>query len=258
MVAQERDKRYRSPYKLWVGYRSDRRKRNRDPFEPYPTKNHLGKRVTDDQNPWKGSFTALCDLKEKVWHGSYEGPITIKEMKGKLICRRCIQLAGLENRVPEEEPTVGAIKIDMTGASSGNDFDKPIPAGTYSLTLKEIGSKPSKAGNPMLTFTWVVQDETMYGPTTNADGELEDQEMKTAGRWLSVYYVLNPNALWKLKGDLIALGIEVPDGELELDTDELVGMSAEADVEVKPAWDNAIDEKTGKVRMVNEITAIRA
>ncbi len=55
----------------------------------------------------------------------------------------------------------------------------------------------------------------------------------TRGKEKAVGYdnlVLTPNALWKIKGLLEAAGVEVPEGEMEIEEKDLVGLEFDAEV----------------------------
>jgi hypothetical protein len=123
-----------------------------------------------------------------------------------------------------------AIKIDFEGAGEGG-FE-PIPAGTYSAKVTKVTyhAKAKSSGQPYLEFEF---------------GAIEGQGEK---RRLWRNYSLQPQSLWALKQTLTRLGVEVPDGELDIEPEELVGQPCQLVVSVKPHYrdpdkeDNDIDE----------------
>jgi hypothetical protein len=122
------------------------------------------------------------------------------------------------------------ITIDFTGASSGFEA---IPAGEYDGTIVEIVQGKSANGNPTIYFRY---------------GELEG--LDDPKRRLQQSFSLLPQALWKLKGHLDSLGVDVPEGEFDFEPDDLLGTGVHLSVSVKPKWDdpskedNEIDEVT--------------
>lgn len=101
------------------------------------------------------------------------------------------------------------ISVDMEGVESGG---KIVPDGNYPARLEEVKEGESKAENPMLNMKWRITGG------------------KAKGALVYDHCSLTPQALWKLKGLLECLEIEVPDGQLDLDLSELEG--AECTIEV--------------------------
>ena len=71
--------------------------------------------------------------------------------------------------------------------------------------------------------------------TTSAnDNEMFSVKVQlTRGKEKAIAYdnlVLTPNALWKIKGLLEAAGVEVPEGEMDIEEKDLVGLEFEAEV----------------------------
>jgi hypothetical protein len=67
--------------------------------------------------------------------------------------------------------------------------DELVPEGTYHVRVSEVVEETSRNGNPMLVFTFKIQDE---GPAF--------------GRTVKVWASLQPNALFTLKGIYKAAG----------------------------------------------------
>lgn len=70
--------------------------------------------------------------------------------------------------------------------------------------------------------------------TSGNDNEMFKVKVQlTRGKEKAIAYdnlVLTPNALWKLKGLLEAAGVEVPEGEMDIEEKDLVGLEFEAEV----------------------------
>lgn len=111
------------------------------------------------------------------------------------------------------------VKIDMTGVTSGFS---PLPVASYPVTFTDAEVKPSKSteGAFVVNFTLTVNDE---------GGEYAGR--KVFGNWS-----LQPKALWRLKQDAVAFGIDPKELEGELDTDillpDLKGRSAIVDLTI--------------------------
>lgn len=102
-----------------------------------------------------------------------------------------------------------SISVDMEGVESGG---KIVPDGYYPAKIEEVKEGESKAENPMLNLKWRITGG------------------KAKGALVYDHISLTPQALWKLKGLLECLEIEVPDGQLDLDLSELE--DAECTIEV--------------------------
>lgn len=110
------------------------------------------------------------------------------------------------------------IKYDVSGSdpekASGSNFQQPKP-GVYTVKVREIEAKDSKAGNPML----VVNVEVV-----------NDEEFK--GSYLRDYIGLTDSTAWKLDQFLQAFGVTSTQKRSgTLDTDTLLGKTC--DVRVK-------------------------
>jgi hypothetical protein len=79
-----------------------------------------------------------------------------------------------------------------------------IPADDYAVKVDEVTEEEGQ-NHPYLKWVFVI-----------TDGDFE-------GRKLYLNTSLSPNALWNLRGLLESLGQEVPDDEMDIDLEELVG-----------------------------------
>lgn len=93
------------------------------------------------------------------------------------------------------------VNIDFTGVHSR----QRLPEDDYLVSLYEVNNTESQAGNDQLEFIFKVKE-----------GKYEDNQL-----WF--YCPLTENSLWKLHGLLTAMGIDVPDDEMELDLEDLPG-----------------------------------
>lgn len=101
------------------------------------------------------------------------------------------------------------ISVDFEGVSAGSG----VPDGTYTVSVEEVSVETSdNSGEDYLSWKFKVVGGKM------------------SGRSLYDNTSLQPQALWRLRRVLEALGIEVPDGTMDIDPDELIGL--ECDVEV--------------------------
>ncbi len=114
-----------------------------------------------------------------------------------------------------------------------------VPAGNYAVTVSSVQETLSKSSNkPMLAVKLRIE-------------EPEDQ----AGRILFDNFSLQPQALWKLKRWLLALGYAEDEiAEFELDPEELVGLDCVAAVIVEPFIRNQGTEAEEQVER-NRISA---
>lgn len=101
------------------------------------------------------------------------------------------------------------ISVDFEGVSAGSG----VPDGTYTVSVEEVSVETSEnSGEDYLSWKFKVVGGKM------------------SGRSLYDNTSLQPQALWRLRRVLESLGIEVPDGAMDIDPDELIGL--ECDVEV--------------------------
>jgi Protein of unknown function (DUF669) len=105
------------------------------------------------------------------------------------------------------------ISVDFTGVKSGG---ATIPDGRYTGKVIAVEQKEGKeSGEPYLELTWEVTSKKCNGREVRFDN-----------------YSLQPQALWRLKGLLEAMEIEVPDGEQDIDFDEIISDETECIIEV--------------------------
>jgi hypothetical protein len=130
------------------------------------------------------------------------------------------------------------IDIDMEGVQEGGSF-KVLDPGVYGaqITACELSAQPGPSGYKYFEFTFLLKDMN--------------------GRRLWKNYSISPGALWGLKTDLIRLGIEVPDGPFQFDTEEVIGKTCKLKVGQKPHYQGGVDSE-GKPRMDNEIEEVLA
>lgn len=101
------------------------------------------------------------------------------------------------------KPKTGSVKVNFKDVESR----QTPPEGDYKLRVLEVTNAPSKgSGDDMITFT------------------LEIAEGKFKGQKLWFYCPLAENSLWKLHAFLTALGVDVPQDEMEIDLAELVDL----------------------------------
>jgi len=119
---------------------------------------------------------------------------------------------------PRQRP--GVIQVDFTGVSSGGDFN--VAEGDYAVEVTNVEQKISKNQKPFLAFEFTIR------------GEEEN------GKRLFHNCSLQPQALFNLRRTLEAMGLEVPDGAMDVDLEELKGLYLGVHVES--------EEYQGKVR----------
>jgi len=210
-----------SRYRLWVGFHG------RDGAAPHAKpvrKEHLGKRVN---HPIFGKvYTALCDTREKIWYGEDAGPILVRQLAeehSNTICRRCIQLAGLSEKVKVVEMP---ITIDWS-QSEGSDYS-PVEPGEYEAVI--TGVKMSDKA----------------GPSGYHYIEIEFQGQEPKRKYWS-NYSLSPKALWRLRQVLVALGIEVEDGPMELEPEEIIGKDCLLEITIE-SYNGKETNRVGEVK----------
>lgn len=96
------------------------------------------------------------------------------------------------------------LTVNLDGVGEAREV---IAAGRYEAKVTEIEQGDSQSGNPMLTWSWEI-----------TSGE-------NAGHEIRSYTSLQEHALFGLKAHLVAFGAE-PEGEIDLDTDKLIGKKA--------------------------------
>lgn len=102
-----------------------------------------------------------------------------------------------------------SVNVDLSGVEASR---KAIPEGTYEVVVNSATQKDSRDGNPMIAF------------------EFEVAEGAHKGAKLFENCSLQPQALFKLKSVLLALGIEIPNKAFDLNLRDLVGLTCEVEV----------------------------
>lgn len=102
-----------------------------------------------------------------------------------------------------------SVNVDLSGVEASR---KTIPEGTYSVVVNNVESKESREGNPMLAFEFEVSD----GPHKGAK--------------LYENCSLQPQALFKLKTVLLALGVDIPNKAFDLNLKDLIGLTCDLEV----------------------------
>lgn len=105
------------------------------------------------------------------------------------------------------------VTVDFTGVKAGG---AKVPDGRYAAKITEVAQGVGKeSGEPKLELTWEITSKKCNGREIKFDN-----------------YSLQPQALWRLKGLLEALEVEVPDGEQDIDFDEIIRDETECIIEV--------------------------
>jgi len=137
------------------------------------------------------------------------------------------------------------ITIDLDGVDENGGFgpEKVVPAGVYNVEVsrceydapgkKDDGSK--KWGGLFVNFKIV-------------EGEEEGTELFN-------YMSMHPNALWRFKKELMVLGVDVTQDEL--DTEELIGAQATIKVVVADHYKGERDEN-GNIKKQNNVEEVLA
>lgn len=102
-----------------------------------------------------------------------------------------------------------SVNVDLSGVEASR---KAIPEGTYEVVVNEAIQKDSRDGNPMIAF------------------EFEVAEGAHKGAKLYENCSLQPQALFKLKSVLLALGMDIPNKAFDLNLRDLVGLTCEVEV----------------------------
>ncbi len=98
--------------------------------------------------------------------------------------------------------------IDFTG------LNEKLPAGTYNLMVTKIEDLISSNGNPMAKWTFAVSK----GPYEHLT--------------LRENTPLTGKGTWKVASFLEAIGIDLPNGPVDIDWTECIGRELSADVEM--------------------------
>lgn len=102
-----------------------------------------------------------------------------------------------------------SVNVDLSGVEASR---KAIPEGTYEVVVNEATQKDSRDGNPMIAL------------------EFEVTEGAHKGAKLYENCSLQPQALFKLKSVLLALGMDIPNKAFDLNLRDLVGLTCEVEV----------------------------
>ena len=102
-----------------------------------------------------------------------------------------------------------SINVDLSGVETSR---KAIPEGTYEVVVNEATQKDSRDGNPMIAFEFEVSEGTYKGAKLYENCSLQ------------------PQALFKLKSVLLALGMDIPNKAFDLNLRDLVGLTCEVEV----------------------------
>jgi hypothetical protein len=96
------------------------------------------------------------------------------------------------------------ITVDMSKATGGGRLR--VPEGDYAAKVLNAKYGTSEAsGNPMVTVQFV-----------GTKGKIKNKEFRD-------YFVLTDKSLWKLRGFMEALGMDVPKRKLKIDLDRFTG-----------------------------------
>lgn len=121
------------------------------------------------------------------------------------------------------------VTLNFENVTSGME---PLPRGIYPATLFEVKSGTSKSSNkPMLSLTFKIQ----YPP-----------EYSNRQAWTNLS--LQPQALWRVKEVLIALGVapEELKTEVEVDWDDLLGAECRLQIDHR-IYDGKVRQETSKI-----------
>jgi len=102
------------------------------------------------------------------------------------------------------------ISIDFEGVESGGS--RIIPDGTYQGIVHKCEAEESSSENQMLAFRWKISGGKYKGATVFDN------------------CVLLPQSLWRLRSMLEACGLEVPDGAMDIDPDDLVDLECTLEI----------------------------
>lgn len=102
-----------------------------------------------------------------------------------------------------------SVNVDLSGVEVSR---KAIPEGSYTVVVNGVSQKDSREGNPMLAFEFEVSEGPYQGAKLYENCSLQ------------------PQALFKLKTVLLALGMDIPDKAFDLNLRDLVGLTCEVEV----------------------------
>jgi len=105
-----------------------------------------------------------------------------------------------------------SVKVDFTGVEAGGG-SVLFPEGPQLFEVDDVTEEEgADSGQPYLAFVLKATDGTHEGKKAYDN------------------FSLQPQALWKLRGFMEAAGLEVEDGEMEIDIDSFKGIVVMADV----------------------------
>lgn len=126
---------------------------------------------------------------------------------------------------------MGVVQVDWDSMES-NGFEV-LEEGVYSGVIEKVEVKgPGQSGFKYIDVQILLGDQNQRCWTK---------------------YSFSPKALWKMKQDLEALGLDVSSGTF--DTDELIGRQVNVTLGLRPHWKGETDAD-GNVKMENEVTAL--
>lgn len=102
-----------------------------------------------------------------------------------------------------------SVNVDLSGVEASR---KAIPEGTYEVVVNEASQKSSRDGNPMISFEFEVTGGAHKGAKLYENCSLQ------------------PQALFKLKSVLLALGMDIPNKAFDLNLRDLIGLTCEVEV----------------------------
>jgi hypothetical protein len=102
------------------------------------------------------------------------------------------------------------VTVDFTGVESGG---RAVADGNYVLEAIAIEEKESSEGNPYLAWKWKVMDDGPFKGATVYDNTS-----------------LKSTALWRLKGLLECMGVDVANGKQGINFGELKGKTVRAKI----------------------------
>lgn len=104
------------------------------------------------------------------------------------------------------------IRVDFTGVSTEGG-GKVVDEGQYRVEVTDATEEESNEGKPYIKVVMKIDDGGDF------DGVKIYDNMS-----------LQPQALWKLRSFMENLGIETPEGPMDIDLDELIGASVMIDI----------------------------
>lgn len=127
----------------------------------------------------------------------------------------------------------GPLKVDFTGVEGKRTN---LPDNDYLVEIEDVELKEGSGDYPYFSVTMVVQS-----------GKFKGQKV-----WDN--YSTSPGALWKLRAFLEVIGQEVPDGEMEIDKDEMIGTQLVV-VTAQEKYKNDDGDKKVSVKVVDFYSA---